>query len=89
MLSRNFSTGLIFNESKHQYQDAPSKSDFKTKFTYKGSPAVTDRKTINKKGRIIWFNLPYNQIVSRNIAKIFLKLVDKHFPTLPSITQDI
>ena len=35
---------------------------------------------ISRRRKIIWFNPSYNQNVSTNIAKIFLKLVDKHFP---------
>ena len=35
---------------------------------------------IGRKRKVIWFNHPYNQNVPTNIAKIFLKLVDKHFP---------
>ena len=79
-LSRNSSSELIFNESKHQYEDALSKSGFKTELTYKDSIAPTTKKVISTKRKIIWFNPPYNQNVSTNIAKIFLKLVDKHFP---------
>ena len=79
-LSRNSSSKLIFNESKHQYEDALSKSGFKTELTYKDSIAPTTKKVISRKRKIIWFNPPYNQNVSTNIAKIFLKLVDKHFP---------
>ena len=79
-LSRNSSSKLIFNESKHQYEDALSKSGFKTEHTSKDSTAPTNRKTISRQRKIIWFNPPYNQNVSKNIAKIFLKLVDKHFP---------
>ena len=35
---------------------------------------------ISKKRKIIWLNSPYNQDESKNIVKIFLKLVDKYFP---------
>ena len=35
---------------------------------------------ISRKRKIIWFNPSYNQNLSTNITKIFLKLVDKHFP---------
>ena len=79
-LSRNLSIELIFNESKHQDEDALSKSGFKTELTYKDSIAPTTKKVISRKRKIIWFNPPYNQNVSTNIAKMFLKLVDKHFP---------
>ena len=80
MLSRNSLSELIVNESKHQYEDALSKTDFKSELTYKGSTAPTTKKMISVKRKIIWFNPPCNQNMSTNIAKIFLKLVDKHFP---------
>ena len=35
---------------------------------------------ISRKRKIICFNPPYNQHVSANIVKTFLKMVDKHFP---------
>ena len=37
------------------------------------------QKNDSRKRKIIWFNHPYNQNVLTNIAKINLKLVDKHF----------
>ena len=79
-LSRNSSSELIFNESKHQREDALRKCGFKTKLTYTDSAALTNKKEISRKRNIIWFNPPYNQNVSTNIAKIFLKLAEKHFP---------
>ena len=79
-LSRNSSSQLIFNESKHQYKDALSKSGFKSKLNNKDSAAPTNKKMISRKRKIIWFNPPYNQNLSTNIVKIFLSLVDKHFP---------
>ena len=89
-LLRNSLSELIFNESKHQYENALSKSGFKTELTYKDHcwprtffrPPLTPptiKKMISKKRKIIWFNPPYNQNVLTNIAKINLKLVDKHF----------
>ena len=79
-LSRNSSSQIIFNESKHQYKDALSKSGFKSKLNNKDSAAPTNKKMISRKRKIIWFNRPYNQNLSTNIVKIFLNLVDKHFP---------
>ena len=79
-LSRNSSSELIFNESKHQYENASRKSGFESKLTYIDSTAPTNKKMISRKRKITWFNPLYNQNVSTNIAKIFLKLVDKHFP---------
>ena len=79
-LSRNSSSELIFNESKHQYEDALRKSGFKSKLPYRDSAAPTNKRMISRKRKIVWFNPLYNQNVSTNIAKIFLKLVDKLFP---------
>ena len=78
-LSRNSSCELFFNKSKHQYKDALNKSIFKAELTYKDATAPTTKKMISRNRKIIWFNTPYNQNISTNIAKIFLKLVDKHF----------
>ena len=35
----------------------------------------------NRSRNIIWFNPPYSQNVETNVAKTFLRLIDKHFPT--------
>ena len=34
----------------------------------------------NRQRSIIWFNPPFSQKVSKNVAKRFLDLLDKHFP---------
>ena len=33
------------------------------------------------------FNPPFSQNVQTNVAKSFLRLIDKHFETFPKITQ--
>ena len=33
-----------------------------------------------RKRKIIWFNPPYSMNVKTNIGKIFLQLLEKHFP---------
>ena len=48
---------LIFNESKHQYEDALRKRGFNSKLTYRDSTAPPNKKMIRKKRKIIWFNL--------------------------------
>ena len=37
--------------------------------------------TKEQKKRVVWFNPPFNSAVKTNIAKEFLKLVDKHLNT--------
>ena len=76
-LSKNSSSETVFNESKTEYIEALKRSGHK-------DPLMTFNKTPSKKKRsrkrnIIWFNPPFNKNVSSNIAKTFLKLLDKHF----------
>ena len=61
-LSRNSSSELIFNESKHQYEDALSKSGFKDELRlsgFKTQQHLLSKKMISRKRKIIWFNLPH------------------------------
>ena len=78
-LCRNSSNAEIFHASKIEYETALRNSgyenvDFKYNLVHKND---------NKRSRqrnIIWFNSPFSQAVSTNIAKLFLELLDKHFP---------
>ena len=79
-LSANSSSEKVFNESKSYYEDALNKSGYKTQLEYKAPPTSIKRNSKNRKRKIVWFNPPYNQSVSTNVAQTFLKLVDKHFP---------
>ena len=84
-LSRNSSSELIFKESKHQYEDALRKSGLKSKLSYRNSTVPTNKEMIIRKRKIIWFNPLCNQNVSTNVAKIFLKVSDKHFSPTHSL----
>lgn len=76
-LSKNSSSREIFEESMPKYVEALKKSGYK-------QPTLTfNKQNTNQRNRsrnIIWFNPPYNNNVSTNIAASFLKLIDKHFP---------
>ena len=61
-LSRNSSSEPIFNEWKYQYEDALSKSDFKTELTYEDATPPTTKKMISRKRKIFWFNPPYQKM---------------------------
>ena len=43
-------------------------------------PRPPGRNLNGRKRKIIWFNPPFNANVSTNVAKTFLRLIDKHFP---------
>ena len=79
-LSQNFSNADIFNNTKLEYEEALKKCVHITKLTY--IPANHEQNNARRKRqrKIIWFNPPFNLDVSTNVAKIFLNLIEKHFP---------
>ena len=75
------SSEIVFNELFPIYSDPLRKSGFHDNITF--IPKTTNTKTNKKKTRkckIIWFNPPYCLSVKTNVGKIFLKLIQKHFP---------
>ena len=79
-LSRNSSNADIFNNTKLEYEEALKKCGHTTKLTY--TPPNHEQNKVRRKRqrKIIWFNPPFNLDVSTNVAKIFLNLIEKHFP---------
>ena len=65
------------------YQEALDKRghNFKLKFE-EGQCNIDEgeKKAKKRKRHIIWFNPPYSRTVQTNVGKIFLQLMDKHFP---------
>ena len=67
---------------KHLEKTAPDynislkNSGFIEYVTYIPSPS----KRQTRKRKIIWFNLPYSANAKIDVGKIFMRLVDKHFP---------
>ena len=76
-LSKNSSDKEICNTAKCGYKDALKKSEFNVDFEYIKNQR---KKTKNRSRNIIWFNPPFNKAVSTNIEKIFLRLINRHFP---------
>ena len=79
-LSLLSSTEKIFNESIKNYQEALDKSKFKHKLKYQENVKIINSNNKQRKRNIIWFNPPYSKNVKTNIGKIFLNLLNKHFP---------
>ena len=46
----------------------------------KFKPKLSENSNKNRKRNILWFNPPFSKNVKTNVAKKFLKLIDKHFP---------
>ena len=65
--------------SKGEYEKALRESIYKSV-----SLIYTDKKEIkykrNRSRNIIWFYPPFNKIVSTNVDKRFMNLLDQHFP---------
>ena len=53
------------------------KSGFNENIKY----ARSQLKQRNRKRQIIWFNPPYSVNVKTNVGKLFMRLIDKHFPS--------
>ena len=65
-----------FNKAAPDYNTALKKSGFNENTKYLPSQP----KKRNRKRQIIWFNPPYSVNVKTNVGKLFMKLIDKHFP---------
>ena len=71
------SNKLVFDRSSKLYNDALERSGYKKKIAFNQTPKIKRR---IRERKIIWFNLPYSQNVRTNVAKRFLRIVDKNFP---------
>ena len=83
-LSRNSSNKTIFEKSKLKYEEALRKSGYE-KPILSFQPTKTTVTKRNRPRNITWFNPPFNKNVSTNVAKTFLKLIDKHFSTASNL----
>ena len=75
-LSDNSSIEEIFNTAKTEYETALKNSGYSAplSFTQRRPPKR------QRKRNLIWSNPPYSKNVKTNIGKIFIKLINKHFP---------
>ena len=78
-LSRNSLNAEIFEQSKPDYEEALKKCGYKAKLQYI-QPNLQQNNTRRRTQKIIWFNPPFSVKVKTNVAKIFLQLIDTHFP---------
>ena len=75
-----------FNSVAPTYDNALKQSNYKTtlQYTTTETPPTTESQSKSEKRKrtrnIIWFNPPYSENIRTNVAREFLKLIDKHFP---------
>ena len=67
-----------FNKAAPHYNTALKKYSFNENIKY--SPSQPKQR--NGKRQKIWFNYRYNVNVKTNVGKLFMRLIDKHFPRL-------
>ena len=88
-LSRNSSNVDIFNKTKLEYEEALKKCGHTTKLTYNPHNHEQSNARRKRQCKIIWFKPPFNLDVSTNVAKIFLNLIEKHFPRSRNYTKSL
>ena len=77
-LSTLSSTEEIFETHKSTYEKALRESGYKCDLKYQ--KAENPGKTKRKGRKVIYFNPPFSRSVNTNVIKLFLNLIDKHFP---------
>ena len=68
----------VFNKSAPYYTNALKQAGHVNGISYRPD---TGSKRKNRPRKIIWFVPPYSKSVSTNVARTFLNIVRKHFPT--------
>ena len=76
-LSLLSSTKEIFEQNKAIYEKALNDSGHKCNLKYQ---EATNTKKRNRSRKVIYFNPPYSKSLKTNVIKVFLILIDKHFP---------
>ena len=84
-ISNLSSTEEIFDTNKVPYEEALKSSGYRYKATEDRDvnlkyqkPGTTTRK--RKPRKVMYFNPPFSRSVKTNVIKLFLNLIDKHFP---------
>ena len=75
--SKNSSNKEVFEKAAPYYQQALQDSGYTQQIEYQEERPKRKR---NRKRTITWFNPPFSKNVKTDIARRFLKMLDKHFP---------
>ena len=81
-ISEISSNQYVFNQSIPYYENALRKSGYNVslKYTPAQNQDENNQQREQRKRKIIWFNPPYSLNVRTNVGKLFLKLLNRHFP---------
>ena len=78
-LIENSSNKAVFDASRNECEEALLKSGYKSNLEFQ-KEISSEKKNRRRRRNIIWFNPPFSQTVKTNVARLFLRLLDKHFP---------
>ena len=79
-LSDNSANEEIFRGTIPPYQAELERCGFAHKLEYKPGNKDTANKKRARSRKVTWFNPPYSMDVGTNVGKVFLNLLDQHFP---------
>ena len=88
-LSALSSDEQVFASIPSTHQDALKNSGYDYKLNYDPPSQTQNRNTRSRKRAILYFNPPYSMSVKTNVGKIFLQLIDKHFPKTNPLSKII
>ena len=74
---------IVFDRTKDIYNDALTASGYRNLDKYENYGNDDNANNVNRKNRkrkVIYFNPPYCESVKTNLGRIFLNLINKHFP---------
>ena len=80
-LSTLSSNSSVFDREKASYENALKNAGHEHNLTYKEE--VIEPKKRKRNHTVIYFNPPYSTTIKTDIARQFLKLIDKHFENTP------
>ena len=81
-ISEISSNEYIFNHEISYYENALKKSGYNVslKYTLTQNQDENNQQRKQRKWEIIWFKPKYSLNIKTNVGKLFLKLLDRHFP---------
>ena len=69
-----------FNKVKTYYEGKLKNAGYNNELNFTPNNNLDNNKSKNRSRNILWYNPPFSKNVKTNLAKMFLKLIDKHFP---------
>lgn len=79
-ISANSCSEAVFNDAAPYYNEKLKESGYSEVIRYDEAPDNEVPRHRRRSRNVIWFNPPFCKSVETKVGRIFLKLVDQHFP---------